>query len=319
MKGITHFVTGVALASCFPSAVQAGADGNPLYFIIGGVFGLLPDTLDFKGVRFLHKHEMEIIPDPSRPDPALIADAMAGAIRRVHETHRPLSVKVHTSSPGAGLWHRFRITLGVTGNSVTVAYDGVVTTSRQTSTNPPPDPITATITLPCAVTSDYLATSEVDIFEGPSFTFEPLPDGRIIARFIPWHRQWSHSLTVGAAIGVVIGFIGTPLAGLVAAGAHALHALLDQCGYMGTNLLYPFTRRRSAGLQWLRSGNSLANLGVVWTACLLIFWNLSRLTPAHAVPLVKLLLYAAVLPLALAALLRRRFHPSRAAAGPRSR
>ena len=52
MKGITHFTIGVAAASCVPVAVETAASGNPLYFILGGIFGLLPDTIDFKLYRY---------------------------------------------------------------------------------------------------------------------------------------------------------------------------------------------------------------------------------------------------------------------------
>ena len=48
MKGIAHFISGVAAASFFPWSVQAAVEGNPMYFILGGAFGILPDTLDFK-------------------------------------------------------------------------------------------------------------------------------------------------------------------------------------------------------------------------------------------------------------------------------
>ena len=60
MKGIAHFTAGVAAASFFPGAVAAAVDGNPLYFVLGGVCGLLPDTLDFKFGRFFYRHQVEI-------------------------------------------------------------------------------------------------------------------------------------------------------------------------------------------------------------------------------------------------------------------
>ena len=68
MKGISHFATGVAVASCFPQAVEAGAHGQPLYFLLGGICGLLPDTLDFKFMRYFHGHDLEVVPDPHRPE-----------------------------------------------------------------------------------------------------------------------------------------------------------------------------------------------------------------------------------------------------------
>jgi membrane-bound metal-dependent hydrolase YbcI (DUF457 family) len=307
MKGITHFTVGVAFASCFPAAVHAGADGHPLAFILGGVCGLMPDTLDFKLLRFLHPHDVEVIPDPSRPDPALLATALAEAIGRTHETRKTTRIQLHTSQPGAGLWHQFRITLNGPAKRLVVAYTGIVTTSRHPVPDQPHPPAEAVAALPCAVATDYTATTEMDIFSGPSFDFEPRSDGRVQARFIPWHRHWSHSLPVAGAIGLALGWNLGWTAGVIAGGAWALHALLDQCGFMGSNLLFPFTHRRTQGLQWIASSDTLANLGVVWLSCLVVYWNLARLAPAVPAPsLVHLLLYAGALPLALAAWLQRK-------------
>lgn len=307
MKGITHFTVGVAFASCFPAAVQAGADGNPLYFILGGVFGLFPDTLDFKLLRFLHHHDMEVITDPSHPDPDLIANTLALAICRTHDTKKGTRVQLHTSQPGVGLWHQFRITLNRPDRHITVAFTGVVTTSRHMTPDQPYPPTEATASLPCAVTTDYTATTEMDIFSGPSFTFEPLPDGRVQARFIPWHRHGTHSLPIAAGVGLVVGGSIGPIAGVISGGAWACHALLDQCGFMGSNLLFPFTRHRTPGLQWGASGNALANFSMVWLSSLLVYWNLSRGAPGVPAPsFPHLFLYAGALPLALAAWLNRR-------------
>jgi hypothetical protein len=52
MKGIAHFITGVALATFFPEVVQSGAQGS-LLPMLGGIAGILPDTLDFKFARYL--------------------------------------------------------------------------------------------------------------------------------------------------------------------------------------------------------------------------------------------------------------------------
>lgn len=312
MKGITHFTAGVALASCFPSTVQAGADGNPIPFLLGGICGLLPDTLDFKLLRFLHHHDIEVIPDPSNPDPGLIANAMARAIHHTCETGRHTRIQLHTSQPAAGLWHQFRITLNGASRRLTVTHTGVVNTSRQPVPGHPPPAGEATVALPCTLITDYTATTEMDIFSGPSFAFHPLPDGRIDSRFIPWHRQWTHSLPVAAAAGLAVASLLGPVPGCIAAGAWALHAGVDQLGFMGSNLLFPFTRRRLPGLQWIASGNSLANLGAVWFSCLLVYWNLARMSSGSAAPsLVHLILYGTVIPLAIAAWLRRRLEDRR--------
>jgi hypothetical protein len=101
MKGITHFAVGVAVASCVPGAVQAGVDGNPLYFILGGVFGLLPDTLDSKFYRFLYRRDMEVMPDPKDADPAMVAQGVAYAAEWCARRRAPVRIKLNTVRLGA--------------------------------------------------------------------------------------------------------------------------------------------------------------------------------------------------------------------------
>lgn len=308
MKGISHFSAGVALASYFPQAVDAAAAGNPAYFILGGVFGLLPDTIDFKALRFFYRHDMEVISDPNRPDPLAIAGAVAHAVHQARASGRPVRIKINTTPAGSGLWHQYRLLFDIAGNRVTVSFNGVVTTSRLPAATQPYPPVTASVPLECGVAIDYAAANDIDIFEGPVFSMEPADDGRICARFIPWHRQWSHSLTGAAALGTLTAWLWNGTAGMIAGGAFALHALVDQAGYMGSNLFYPFTKRRVPGLQWIRSDNALANFAVVWVSGLLTYWSLARLAPVlnAAPPLPKLLFYGAAVPLAAAAFISRR-------------
>ena len=40
MKGFTHFMSGVAVASFGPWAIDAALQGNPIYFILGGACGI---------------------------------------------------------------------------------------------------------------------------------------------------------------------------------------------------------------------------------------------------------------------------------------
>jgi hypothetical protein len=311
MKGLTHFMTGVALASFWPRAVQTAAEGNPVFFLLGGIGGLLPDTLDFKFARYFFRHDMEIVPDPANPDPHLIAQALAGAIHRARATGKPVRVKLSTVRVGAGLWGQYRLTFDETLHAVTVVYAGVVTTGR-TAINPDPhEAMTASAPLECSVAADYQATTEMDIFEGPTFTMAPQPDGRVRIEFIPWHRQWSHSLTFAAGLGVLAGWFWGLTGAAIAAGACGLHILADQLGFMGSNLFFPFSTERRPGYQLVKSDNALANFITVWVSCLLIYWNLARMAPPPATPpsLIALLFYAAVLPwLALKVLSRAARH-----------
>ena len=80
MKGFSHFMSGVAVASFCPWSIDAALQGNPLFFVLGGACGILPDTLDFKVYRFFYKHDIYITPDPGNPDPQYIADEMARAM-----------------------------------------------------------------------------------------------------------------------------------------------------------------------------------------------------------------------------------------------
>ncbi len=303
MKGLTHFVAGVGFASFWPHAVEAAVQGNPWYFVLGGAAGLLPDTLDFKFARYFFRHDREIVPDPSRPDPALIATALVQAIHDARASGKAVRVKLNTVRVSAGLWGQYRLTFDETRHRVSVAYNGVVTTGRAPvcDTGFPP-PSEASLPLECSVLTDYEATTTLDIFEGPTFAMEPQPNGRVCIRFIPWHRQWSHSLTFAAGLGLLAGGLGGVQAGLIAAGACGLHILADQLGFMGSNLFFPFTKHRQPGRQLIRSDNATANFAVIWFACLLSYWNLARAAPPPAATpaLINLLLYAGVLPLVLA-------------------
>ena len=300
------------MASCFPDAVRAGADGNPLYFVLGGVFGLLPDTLDFKFYRFFIKHDMEVAPDPLDPDPQLIADAVAMAANRASNTGKPVRIKLDTIRLGADRWRQYEVKFDVAGRRVAVCYGPIVDTGR----NPIPGTLpekcrTAFAPIESGIRLDYEATTEVDIFDGPLFEMEPGRDGRIVPRFIPWHRQWSHSLALAFLFGLASALIWNWLAGAIVFGAHVAHAMVDQLGFMGNNFLFPFRRYRSEGLKWIHSSEASANFWTVWLSCLLIFWNLYSALPwsIPAFNLAKLFFYGALVPAAAGWLLFRRTSP----------
>ena len=48
MKGLTHFISGIAVATFFPQAVHMATQDQSFILCLGGIFGILPDTLDFK-------------------------------------------------------------------------------------------------------------------------------------------------------------------------------------------------------------------------------------------------------------------------------
>lgn len=301
MKGITHFALGVSVASCFPGVVREALAGNPLLFVLGGAFGLVPDTIDFKVCRFFHRHDMEVTPDPKRPDARMIADAVAHAAMQASATGHPVRIKLNTIRLGSDRWQRYSVRFDVPGRRVVVEYGPVVNTGRRPVDGPPGRTEPGCAPLGCRVKLDYQATTLIDILDGPSFTMDPLPDGAVVPRFIPWHRRWSHSLPCAVLCGAVAAVLYRPLAGAVVLAALASHIFVDQLGFMGSNLLFPLTRRRTTGFQVVHSDAPMANFLALWLACLLVFWNLCAAAPAasHGLNPLKLFFFGAGLPLAL--------------------
>jgi len=298
LKGIAHFAVGVAAASCFPEAVRAGAAGNPAYFVLGGACGLLPDTMDFKFGRFLHRHEVEVVPDPLKFDTAAVAAAVAGAVNRAAETGRSVDIKLNTVQLGADRWRQYTVRFDGAARRVRVRPGPVVDGGgnrlpgeRERGARPSEAP------LACGVRLEYMADTTIGAFDGPVFRMRPEGDGTVAVEFMPWRRGWTHSLVTCLLAGLALAAVWRPLAGIVAALAGAAHVGADQLGYLGSSLLYPFRRRRTEGLKRMHSGETLPNLAAVWGSCVVIWWNIYRATPG-APPLhpLRLLFYAMVLP-----------------------
>jgi len=308
MKGFAHFMSGLAAASCFPPAVTAAQDGNPLYFLLGGIAALLPDTLDFKFFRYFYRHDAEVVPDPLAPDPQLIADAVAAAIDAAARNRRPFRLRLHTIRLGSDRWQRYRLRFDPATRRVTATLTDITDTGGNPEPGTAVQPTSASATFSPPLRLEYTAETDVDIFDGPHFEMNPGPDGSVTPAFIPWHRQSSHSVGTGLLLALPAGVLLGPLAGAVTFCAHTTHVLMDQLGYMGSNLLWPFTQRRTPGLKLHHSAGAAPNLAAVWLSALLIYANLAiHATPPLAPPAnpLRLLLLVGVLPLAMLAFVRR--------------
>ena len=78
-------------------------------------------------------------------------------------------------------------------------------------------------------------------------------------------------------LGLITGVLfGSLQAGLVAFFGMSAHIVEDQLGYLGSNLFWPITQERSAGARLLHSGDAIPNFLAVWTALVLILFNLDR-------------------------------------------
>lgn len=318
MKGIAHFSVGVAAASCVPAAVEAGASGNPLYFILGGVFGLLPDTIDFKFFRFFYRQDMEVRPDPLEFDGKMVAHGVACAVNRAHDTGKKVRLKLSTVQLDEELWQSYRVEFNVAGKRVEVTKGPAVDTGGNVDSTIEGERVfdgpVYKARLDPEIKLEYFASTTVDILDGPVFEFVPTSDSRkVMVHFLPWHRSWTHSLVIALLFGLAGAVIWGAWAGLVVFLAYALHILLDQLGFMGSNLFFPFTKHRSAGAMKLHSGDAIWNFASVWMSCLIIFWNLyaSAGWRYEGFTGMRLFFYGAVLPWFACAVVKRRSECSR--------
>jgi membrane-bound metal-dependent hydrolase YbcI (DUF457 family) len=274
MKGITHFVSGVAAATFIPGVVEQAAAGS-LLPALGGVFGLLPDTLDFKFARYFERAE-DIDPDPRHPDPQLLADRIAEAIDRAYKRNRPVRVRLHTMKLGVDLWRQYTVRFDAERGEVAVRIGPTVNTSQLAYAGSEIEGLgeaRAKVEAPMLYT--YGEEMKIDIFGGPSFAFRRRKE-QVEIQFLPWHRSWSHSLVLAAFFGLAGGMLINVTLGLVIFAAMAAHILEDQLGYMGSNLFWPLTENRTGGLRLVHSGDPIPNFVTVWAALVLILFNLDR-------------------------------------------
>lgn len=274
MKGISHFVTGVAVGTFFPEAVHAAANGSFL-LVLGGIGGLLPDTLDFKFARFIEKPDVVIDPHPQQFEAQQIADEIAATINYVGETHQKQILKCNTLRVGPDWWQQYAIQFDTKNAQVNVALGPIVNTSQiplpESERRAPQGH--AKIHTPLLPTYDEFTM--IDIFSGPSFAIE-WRNGRVEIDFIPWHRQYSHSLFMALLFGGICGALFGVTAGLIGFGAVLAHVLEDQLGYLGSNLFWPLTRVRSTGAKLIHATDAIPNFFTVGTSIYFILFNLDR-------------------------------------------
>lgn len=293
MKGFTHFVSGIAVATFFPQAVHMATQEQSFILCLGGIFGILPDTLDFKFARYFHRSEFEVRPDPENLDAALIASTVAAALTKARETGRS-TVQLHTMQLGANVWRSYSLFFDQQKQDVVVELGPLVDTGQIPFEGTEPlERRAAAVHVDCPFFQPFDKKSTIAIMSGPSFEFVKRPDGRIEIVFLPWHRTWSHSLSLGALLAAVVGviaFLTVPeglhpelysiprwmLYPLIVFCGSLVHILEDSTGYMGNSLFYPATRDRTNGLGWMSAAEGIPNVSVVWIAFMAILFNLDR-------------------------------------------
>ena len=266
MKGIAHFTTGVAVAALWPGVMQEALSTQTFWLAFGGLAGILPDTLDFKLARFFYKPDVFIDPFEVAEDPKRVAHMIAEAVKKAYVNGK---CRVHFSSVkySADLWRQWSFQFE--DNVVKVKIAELVDTSGI----PIPDTFKGEgmAILPVEVMNDYEGETVINIFSGPDVEF--VRDGdKVRMVFLPWHRDWSHSLTLAVFLAFLLLPFSLKAAGIFVAAWWA-HVLEDQLGYMGSNLFWPATTSRFAGLKLMHSSWPIPNALTVMLAAEVVLYK----------------------------------------------
>ncbi len=319
MKGLTHFISGVAMGSFIPAAVRMANNkiDNSLILGLGGLFGIMPDTLDFKVGQFFSQADDVVDVDPNNLNPQDMAEQIAKGINDAWETGRYVKVQLYPIRLGVDLWRQYVVKFDGEKNEVVVVINEIVNTSQTPylGTAPKTNRVGR-----CRVKGKMLEThgkpSVVDIMSGPQFGFIKRA-GQVEVEFLPWHRTWSHSYVLGFILSSVVWVLASLVAGwdkgwlygLVAFLGYAIHITEDLTGHMGGSLLWPFQKDRTNGLCLFKASNPHANFTVDYIAVTLLLFNLNRFAPRpyFAMGAWQYLLYVIAIPLVIYGLITKIF------------
>ncbi len=321
MKGLTHFISGVAAATFIPQVVRMSissrmdVDGaaSSLILVLAGMYGILPDTLDFKFGQFFEVPDFTVDPDPLNPDPQAMADTFAEAVEKAAKTNKEVKIQFFPTQLGANKWRQYCIIFEE--NKVSIQFNEIVSTSQIPVPGTAPQgnrigvkefshkikPVTDDINwlnkiiyflrkmlkgknLPKTV----VKPSTIDILSSTMFGLKLEKDGRIYFNWLPWHRTWSHSYVFGAILTIPVFLItyllNLPywwLYGITAFTGFAVHITEDMTGHIGGSLLWPLMKERCEGLELFKASDPRTNFSVIFTAFVLIIWNLDRFTTQY--------------------------------------
>ena len=301
MKGFTHFISGMAVASFFEQAIHMASQESSFILCLGGLFGILPDTLDFKLAKYFYKSDFEIKPDPNKLDAREIANGIAQAVNKAIDTGKG-SVQLHTMQLASNRWRSYQLRFDTKTSEICVDIGPEVDTGQipfDGTELTDPEKAHARVKVNCEFYQQFDKVSNIAIMTGPCFEFQKRKeDGKMEIVFLPWHRQWSHSFTLGMLIAAIVGVIsyicvpesantGYPpgyfilprwtLYPLIILFGSMVHIIEDSTGFMGNNLFYPFTKKRTNGLGFMSAAEGIPNFFFVWTSLICIIYNLDRL------------------------------------------
>jgi membrane-bound metal-dependent hydrolase YbcI (DUF457 family) len=324
MKGLTHFITGVTVSSFFGGAVEMAEFQKSLILMLGGVYGIMADTLDFKFGAFFTHEDYFIDPDPLNPDPQQMAEQIGKAVEQAYDENRMVKIKCQTIRLGADLWRQYVVKFDTEKGEIVVVINPIVTMSQvpYLGTEPKKNRV-GRYKLRVPLVETHGRPSVIDIMSGPEIGFKPMGD-HVLMEFIPFHRTWSHSIFVGFLAASVAWIIGSLAAGwnigwyygLVAFVAYHAHLLEDLTGYMGASYFWPFRKTRTRGLHWFKAQDPHSNFIFNYCCVVITIFNLNRFTYIELNPVLgnyiqasplKYFLYTIFIPIAIYAALVKLF------------
>ena len=288
----------MAVASFFPQAVHMAAQESSFILCLGGLFGILPDTLDFKLAKYFYKSDFEVKPDPNKLDAREIANGVAQAVNKAIETGKG-TVQLHTMQIASNRWRSYLLRFDTKTSEICVDIGPEVDTGQipfDGTELTDPEKAHARVKVNCEFYQQFDKVSNIAIMTGPCFEFAKRDDGKMEIVFLPWHRQWSHSFTLGMLIAFLVGLVTYftipegphpelytiprwMLYPLIILFGSMVHIIEDSTGFMGNNLFYPFTKGRTNGLGFMSASEGIPNFFFVWTSVICILYNLDRFTP----------------------------------------
>lgn len=288
MKGVTHYFFAAALASLIPTLMIMAVYEKSFIIVLAAIAGILPDYIDFKIVRFLWRVDEEIIPEWPIPNASRIAEKIAKLIDEVWEKKKVINVQIHTIKTGPSTWRKWFIYIDPDRQRIKVGIGPIQTfggrTFDATIEEVPPDKRVGEAKFSAPLRYGYKdRTIEVSILTGPMVAFAPTDD-HVEVVFLPWHRYASHSIILAGGLSSIV-FLVALLFGISSFKAlmysiaffvgYTSHILSDQFGHMGSNLFWPFTKKRIEGLKITESADPYANFLLFWLSTMILLWQMN--------------------------------------------
>ncbi|MDA3792735.1 MAG: metal-dependent hydrolase [Elusimicrobia bacterium] len=318
MKGLTHFISGVAAATFIPQAVRMSISSrmdiegaaSSFILVLAGMYGIMPDTLDFKFGQFFEMPDFIVDPDPKNPDPEAMARTFKEAVEKADATGEEVRIQYFPTQLGTNKWRQYCIIFEE--SKVSIQLNEMVSTSQIPFLGTAPkgkrvgsaefsqklksrseevDWLNNLIRFlrqklkgPDRKSSS-VKPSTIDILSSTMFGLKKEADGRIFFNWLPWHRTWSHSYVLAAMMSVpVIGITYLLklefwwLYGVVSFVGMATHITEDMTGHIGGSLIWPLLKPRTEGFELFKASDPRTNFSVIYTAFILIIFNIDRFT-----------------------------------------